>query len=452
MAVLYTQHFVQFFDDNGNPLSGGRLYTYDAGGTTPKATYSDAAGSVLNANPVVLDAAGRATVFLDGTTYRFDLKTAGDVLVRSTDNVQSFGVVQSNIGNTSLAIMPANSVKANTSATSNTPSDLTINTNSFLGRGDGNITSILLNSPTNKIINGDFFIWQRGNSVTPALSSVIYSADRFYVFATGVAPTFARVVLSGGGVLTGCNTAIQITGIAANTASNVGQRVEAANCIDMVAGKTYTLSAWVYCTGASITPGYDVSTANASDNFTTFTSRASGVFSTVPVNTWTRISATFTCTNDFLNGVQTEFTFGAVTAGRTVQLTGFKLEPGSVATPYVRRQIGEELVLSQRFCYQINEGSTGDYVAIGQIQDSTLAQVTTAFPVPMRGAVTFSGTVGGFNVWANGAQFNISSFSGGSGTTNMCRVQCVITGATAGQACHLRGSSGAGRLLFESEL
>lgn len=452
MAVLYTQHFVQFFDDNGNPLSGGRLYTYDAGGTTPKATYSDAAGATANANPVVLDAAGRATVFLDGTTYRFDLKTSGDVLVRSTDNIQSFAVAQANITNSSLALMPANSVKANTAATSNTPTDLSISANSFLGRGDGNITSILLNSPTNKIINGDFFIWQRGNSVTPALSSVIYSADRFYVFATGVASTFARVVLSGAGVLTGCNTAIQITGIVGSTVSNVGQRVEAANCIDMVAGRAYTLSAWVYCTGAPITPGYDVSTANATDNFTTFTSRASGVFPTIPVTTWTRISATFTCTNDFLNGVQTELTFGAVTAGRTIQLTGFKLEPGSVATPYVRRQIGEELTLSQRYCYQINEGSTNDYVAIGQIQNSTLAQVTTAFPVPMRGAVTFSGTVGGFNVWANQTQYSISSFSGGSGTANTGRAQCVITGATAGQACHLRGSGGAGRLLFESEL
>jgi hypothetical protein len=452
MAVLYTQHFVQFFDDNGNPLSGGRLYTYDAGGTTPKATYTDAAGLTANANPVVLDAAGRATVFLDGTTYRFDLKTSGDVLVRSTDNIQSFAVAQANITNSSLALMPANSVKANTTLTSSTPTDLFINADSFLGRASGNITNIPLNSPTNKIINGDFFIWQRGNSVTPALSSVIYSADRFYVYATGAAPTFARVALSGSGILSGCNTAIQITGIAANTASNVGQRIEAANCIDMLAGKTYTLSAWVYCTGAPITPGYDVSTANASDNFTTFTSRVSGVFSTIPVTTWTRISVTFTCTNDFLNGVQVELTFGAVTAGRTIQITGFKVEPGSVATPYVRRQIGEELTLSQRYCYQINEGSTGDYVAIGQIQNSTLAQVTTSFPVPMRGAVTFSGTVGGFNIWANGTQFNISSFSGGAGTANTGRAQCVITGATAGQACHLRGSGGAGRLLFESEL
>jgi hypothetical protein len=142
MAVLYTQHFVQFFDDNGNPLSGGKLYTYDAGGTTPKATYTDAAGTTPNANPVVLDAAGRATVFLDGTTYRFDLKTSGDVLVRSTDNVQSFGVVLSNVPNSSLALMPANTVKVNATALSATPQDLAIPTNSFIYRGSSNITTL----------------------------------------------------------------------------------------------------------------------------------------------------------------------------------------------------------------------------------------------------------------------------------------------------------------------
>jgi hypothetical protein len=142
MAVLYTQHFVQFFDDNGNPLSGGKLYTYDAGGTTPKATYTDAAGTTPNANPVVLDAAGRATVFLDGTTYRFDLKTSGDVLVRSTDNVQSFGVALSNVPNSSLALMPANTVKVNATALSATPQDLAIPTNSFIYRGSSNITTL----------------------------------------------------------------------------------------------------------------------------------------------------------------------------------------------------------------------------------------------------------------------------------------------------------------------
>jgi hypothetical protein len=63
MAVLYTPHFIQFFDDNGDPLANGKLYTYAAGTTTPKATYTTAAATVANANPIVLDSAGRAVAF-----------------------------------------------------------------------------------------------------------------------------------------------------------------------------------------------------------------------------------------------------------------------------------------------------------------------------------------------------------------------------------------------------
>jgi len=89
MAVLYTPHFMQFFDDNGDPLSLGKLYTYTAGTNTPKATYTDAGGLTPNANPIILDSAGRAVIFIDGS-YKFRLETAASVLVREVDNVSAF--------------------------------------------------------------------------------------------------------------------------------------------------------------------------------------------------------------------------------------------------------------------------------------------------------------------------------------------------------------------------
>jgi hypothetical protein len=51
-------------DANGNPLSGGKLFAYAAGTTTPQDTYTSSALTSANANPVVLDSAGRATIFL----------------------------------------------------------------------------------------------------------------------------------------------------------------------------------------------------------------------------------------------------------------------------------------------------------------------------------------------------------------------------------------------------
>jgi hypothetical protein len=59
------------FDNSGAPLAGGLLYTYIAGTTNDKATYSDAAGLVPNQNPVILDATGSATVRLIPGAYHF---------------------------------------------------------------------------------------------------------------------------------------------------------------------------------------------------------------------------------------------------------------------------------------------------------------------------------------------------------------------------------------------
>lgn len=89
MPVLYTEHFVQFFDNNGDPLSNGKLFAYDAGTTTPRATFTTEDGTVQHAHPVVLDSSGRQTIFIDGS-YRFDLFDENDVLIRSTDNVTAF--------------------------------------------------------------------------------------------------------------------------------------------------------------------------------------------------------------------------------------------------------------------------------------------------------------------------------------------------------------------------
>jgi hypothetical protein len=72
----------RWLDANGTaPLAGGLLYTWAAGTTTPKATYSDATGLVANTNPVVLDAAGYANVWLGEGDYKLELRTAAGVTV-----------------------------------------------------------------------------------------------------------------------------------------------------------------------------------------------------------------------------------------------------------------------------------------------------------------------------------------------------------------------------------
>jgi len=88
MASLSPTPKLQFFGTDGLPLVGGKLYTYAAGTTTPIATYTDNTESSQNTNPVILDSAGQASVWLtDTTTYKYVLKTSEDVTLFTVDYV-----------------------------------------------------------------------------------------------------------------------------------------------------------------------------------------------------------------------------------------------------------------------------------------------------------------------------------------------------------------------------
>jgi hypothetical protein len=83
----------QFFDNSGNVLTGGKIYTYEAGTTTPLATYTSSTGNTAHTNPIVLDAAGRVPGgeiwVVAQQLYKFVLKTSTEVTIATYDNVGS---------------------------------------------------------------------------------------------------------------------------------------------------------------------------------------------------------------------------------------------------------------------------------------------------------------------------------------------------------------------------
>lgn len=142
MAVLLTLPYSQFFDDNGDPLAGGKVYTYTAGTTTPKATYTDYSEVTPAANPIVLDSAGRSAIWIVGS-YRIDVKTSADVLVRSVDNITAYttggdmtkavydaaNIAQQVVGTTAVQTLTNKSITFSSGSTSVAPITLTSGTN-----------------------------------------------------------------------------------------------------------------------------------------------------------------------------------------------------------------------------------------------------------------------------------------------------------------------------------
>ena len=81
----------QFFTNTGVPLSGGKIYTYAAGTTTPKATYTTKSGNIQHSNPIILDSAGRVPtgeIWLDfSESYKFAIYDKDNVIVGTYDNI-----------------------------------------------------------------------------------------------------------------------------------------------------------------------------------------------------------------------------------------------------------------------------------------------------------------------------------------------------------------------------
>lgn len=89
---LFAGAGAQFFDNNGNVLAGGKIYTYAAGTSTPQTTYTTNAGSIAHANPIILDAAGRVPAggeiwITSVNSYKFVLYTSTNELIGTYDNI-----------------------------------------------------------------------------------------------------------------------------------------------------------------------------------------------------------------------------------------------------------------------------------------------------------------------------------------------------------------------------
>ena len=232
----------------------------------------------------------------------------------------------------------------------------------------------------NRIINGNFDVWQRGTTSRAWGGAGVYSADRWARMGFQSAG-HERVSVSS--APTGLNSRFALRASSATTGEDgsgsridLSQKIENVNCYDL-SNQLVTVSFWVRFSAATATS----STATAFGNWNCYlqynTSTTDSAASTDTGNsissmltvtngsqptTWTRYTATATVPSG-TNNISVRFQYsglGSTSSAGTVwyEITEIQLEAGPFATPFERRSFGQELMLCQRY-YQTIRGING---------------------------------------------------------------------------------------------
>jgi hypothetical protein len=320
----------------------------------------------------------------------------------------------------------------------------------------------------NRIINGDMRIDQRnaGASITQTVA-VAFPVDRFFIYGTVTSKFTAQQNAGSVTPPSGYTNYLGITSLAATSLAagdyyEVYHRIEGFNVADLgwgtASAKTVTLSFQVR---SSLTGTFGGSIANSANNRSyPFT------YSIASANTWTSVSVTIPgdtsgtwLTNNGI-GIAVQLSLGTGstfsgtagawsgsnflsatgatsvvgTNGATWYITGVQLEVGSVATPFERRDYGRELMMCQRYYWQVSGvgGSTTGCTIDGLYANSSGAGLFYSFmhPVVMRTAPT--ATVN-YNDLTNASSVVVSTsiyganVSANGGTTSSGRTQFNFT-------------------------
>lgn len=206
----------QFFDNSGNILSGGLIYQYQAGSSTPLATYTTVNGDIANSNPIILNSAGRCDneIWMQtGYSYKFILQTSTGVTLQTLDNL--YPILQSSSG--SAATVPTGLIAIWSGATGSIPSGWTL-CNGTNGTPDLRNSFIIGAGST-------YAVGQTGGTADAIVVSHTHTiTDPGHVHNTTSTGTGALLNAAANGT-TGASTsttATATTGITANTAGTSG--------------------------------------------------------------------------------------------------------------------------------------------------------------------------------------------------------------------------------------
>lgn len=293
----------------------------------------------------------------------------------------------------------------------------------------------------NKIINGDFGIWQRGTTFTsPGAGS--YTADRFREEKDGTtsAVTVTRQTFTPGTApVAGYEGAFflrdTLTTVGDGTYLQIAQFIED---VRTFAGQTVTLSFWAKADSARTSLVFLAQQFGSGGSSTVFSATPSITYST----SWQRFTFTFTLASiaGKTIGTGSSLAIGirsTATTGSVLDIWGIQLEAGNVATPFTTATgtIQGELAACQRYYYRIGGSYVYEILGAGNARSTTVGDVVLNMPVSMRtapAAIEFSNIALLRDFGSSPIAITSVAFSGAGKNTTISGCT-VASGLTAGQ-------------------
>ena len=309
----------------------------------------------------------------------------------------------------------------------------------------------------NKIINGDFAIWQRGTSGFSG-TTVQYTADRWFASCTGTMTVARESTI----IPTNSLYSIKLSSTAAANQMYLQQAIETSTVVNL-AGKTLSISGQVAASASAGVTLY-VAFSTATDNspvgsWTTITATTGGT-ATPTSSTFVPISGTYA-----IPANAKSLTFGiftaAVASGVSVYLGRYQVEVGSTVTPFQTASGGSpqaELAMCQRYYYRATSPASGSRMGLGMVIGATTAAMMVPIPVSMRilpTALEQSGTAADYTIYSAAGNTTCSAvptFQDFSIPNIATIILTVAAGLIAGQSVFIRAGSGSAYFGWSAEL
>lgn len=260
----------------------------------------------------------------------------------------------------------------------------------------------------NKIINGNFDIWQRGTS----FSSAGYTADRWSVVAaSGQTVAVTQQTFTPGNTIYGYEPAYFLRTVWSGTPSGTFWLTQKLEDVRTFAGQTITLSFWAKASSATsaFSPTIEQNFGSGGSSGVTVGGTAISL-----TTSWQKFSQSFSVpsisgktigTSSFLE--IRPFNAGTSVNGNNIDLWGVQVEAGSIATPFEQRPVGLEEQLCQRYYTFVSEMAFNGGV-YGSFTFPTSMRVTPTI-TPTGGAVSGSSRTGWHGISGGTTGFNYTA-------------------------------------------